>query len=749
MKSGYWLVLALGLVSCQAVIIWQQWWCVVLIGWFGALLLVKYARYGLLSGLVVLCMVSCYVWQRQVNQASPPPQHVTQLMIHPDQLRINGDVVNGPATLATGERVYLRWILTSPAQVKQFKLATRTMTLVGKFECSIPDSKRNRYSFDFRQYMYTHQMKWQVTVKNAQLQTWTAQNVWQLLIDQIRTTHLQMVRWFERLPPGLRDYGETLLLGYTRQTFYADNLGVQKMGLVHLFSISGFQVMAFYAAWRWLGKRGGVSKEPSLFGLQIGLLLLWLFAGCVVSLVRPVLLALFSCWKELGWLRLSTLDLWGLTLLLGLLFEPGILQTLGGQLSYCLSFGLLWLVEKPLWQVSLYLGVLIMPILVWHTFEWHPAALVANIVGVPLFSVVILPLVLVGVLARLVHFEVLVTLTNSGIELFRWLVAQLETLPGNLVFGQPPLILVSLIFGLLVLNLAHCTRRKNIVLAGLCVVMYLVPRCNPVGHVIYFDVGQGDATLFVPPFQRQVFMLDVGGQMQFKTDAWRQRAVSTRQAEELAHNLKGLGIGQLDGVVLTHKDADHLGNFNALAKQIPIKNVYFPSGMELTTAYQRQIKPTGIKAWPVDITTKHALPVQFLHPFEAGKAENEDSIVLIGQFGPERFWFSGDLDQAGELKVASQFGLGKIDNFKFGHHGSHTSTAPGLIAQIQPQIGIVSAGRDNRFKHPRPETLQTAQNAKMRIYNTQVHGMVDYMWFGNKTWWRMQLNGADISTTKN
>ena len=97
------------------------------------------------------------------------------------------------------------------------------------------------------------------------------------------------------------------------------------MGLVHLFSISGFQVAGLYVIWRRIGRWLGVTRERSLLIVQLLLLGLLLFAGGVQSLVRAVLLALTQAWRELGWLRVVSRRCLGNCATGWPYLEPGVL----------------------------------------------------------------------------------------------------------------------------------------------------------------------------------------------------------------------------------------------------------------------------------------------------------------------------------------------------------------------------------------------------------------------------------------
>lgn len=68
----------------------------------------------------------------------------------------------------------------------------------------------------------------------------------------------------------------------------------------------------------------------------------------------------------------------------------------------------------------------------------------------------------------------------------------------------------------------------------------------------------------------------------------------------------------------------------------------------------------------------------------------------------------------------------KVDVLKLGHHGSRTSTAPEFVAAIDPQFGIVSSGRNNRYGHPHEEVLQTLAN--QTVLRTDQQGMIQFIW---------------------
>ncbi|MFR6558892.1 MAG: ComEC/Rec2 family competence protein [Weissella confusa] len=138
----------------------------------------------------------------------------------------------------------------------------------------------------------------------------------------------------------------------------------------------------------------------------------------------------------MGWLRLSAVDAWGIALLGGLLLEPGVLHNLGGQLSYLLTFGLLWLEGKPGWWQCVFLSLLILPLLLWHTYAWHPIGILANLIAMPLFTWLVIPVLTVGILAAWLNITALTNWCNAVVDGVRWTIAQTEGLPGELTFDS-------------------------------------------------------------------------------------------------------------------------------------------------------------------------------------------------------------------------------------------------------------------------------------------------------------------------
>jgi competence protein ComEC len=114
-----------------------------------------------------------------------------------------------------------------------------------------------------------------------------------------------------------------------------------------------------------------------------------------------------------------------------------------------------------------------------------------------------------------------------------------------------------------------------------------------------------------------------------------------------------------------------------------------------------------------------------LHPSadwpERGRDLNEDSVVLLGRFREFVALFTGDAGFAAEAEW--QHASGTVDLLKVGHHGSAGSTGTGLLAQIRPDVAVISVGR-NRYGHPARETTGRLADAGVRTWRTDHEGTV-------------------------
>ncbi|WP_061993112.1 DNA internalization-related competence protein ComEC/Rec2, partial [Fructobacillus ficulneus] len=587
---------------------------------------------------------------------------------------------------------------------------------------------------------------------------------WQAWTFRWRSWHWALADRAHHLPQPLANYALALLLGAKDQTLYADNPKIQELGLIHLFSLSGFHVAFLLALVRWLGRRLGLYREITLAIMAVVLPSFYWLTACPPILVRAVVAGEGRILRQAGGWRVDPVTIWSWSLLVALAVHPQILLTVGGQLSFALTLALtLMPATWPSWQKGVFLSVLTFPIIVAQQYVWNCWQTVANLLAVPIFSTVILPTVLVAFL--LVPVPGLAPTCNWIVASFDQTIAWVGSWPGQVVVGALawPVLLTLFCLPWFAIGANHRCRRW-LVSTWIVVLLFgwTTVRWRSTGEYTTFDIGQGDAAVLREPWNRSVTLIDTGGKVSFQRPEFGQNsgnqspASQAKSQEGLARSvivpyLHALGIGRINTLSLSHQDQDHLGDARVILTTFRVDQVLVPAGLPNQPAFQRKVKPYLNGAKVVEGTDQvqvSHLPLKILHPFQPGIGENEDSLALAGRLGPLTLFTAGDLDQMGEAAIQAKYSNFRPDIVKFGHHGSKTATNPTVMATWRPKYGLISAGRDNRYGHPNQETLETARANQMIVYDTRRQGMLRYVYDLNRKGYFEVTSSHDLTDPK-
>ncbi len=239
--------------------------------------------------------------------------------------------------------------------------------------------------------------------------------------------------------------------------------------------------------------------------------------------------------------------------------------------------------------------------------------------------------------------------------------------------------------------------------------------------VAFLDIGQGDSILIRSP--NGMTMLIDGGN-------------SDRDANEvILPKLHDWGAGQLDVMVATQPDADHIGGLPAVLENFPVANVALTGQVHTTQVYERfltAIRDSGVNAVQVRTGTTipfdPALQLEVLGPedrfVQDPNDRNNASIVIKMTYGQVSFMFTGDAEGQEEGVILASGADLRSTVLKVGHHGSRTSTGEDFLAAIDPQIGVISAGAGNQYGHPHQEVLDRLNQFGVRVYRTDQSGTI-------------------------
>ncbi len=145
------------------------------------------------------------------------------------------------------------------------------------------------------------------------------------------------------------------------------------------------------------------------------------------------------------------------------------------------------------------------------------------------------------------------------------------------------------------------------------------------------------------------------------------------KGQDVVAYLKHLGVKQLDVVIATHPDADHIGGLDDVRNTFKVGAVYAPKVSHTTQTFEDFLKPSKRKNWDKDGQewSHHSATAEFVAPVkEYGKDLNEWSAVLHLKYKETSFLFTGDAEAKSETDMLEQANKLRADVLKAGHHGS-------------------------------------------------------------------------------
>lgn len=265
-------------------------------------------------------------------------------------------------------------------------------------------------------------------------------------------------------------------------------------------------------------------------------------------------------------------------------------------------------------------------------------------------------------------------------------------------------------------------------------------------HLVFCDVGQGDATLII------------SGQTQILIDGGPNDKVLACLANHLPYWDRTIEM-----VVLTHPESDHITGLVSVIQRYGVRQILANSLVTDTGVFSKFREEVIAKKIPVyspkygDKIKISKLTLDILFPEEKQGNEivwtdsrelaqlkvlgvsnftgnfNETAIVSELEYGSFKALFTGDIGFDQELEIEKEPGLGQIDILKIAHHGSKYSTSQEFLDLIRPKLAIISVGASNTYGHPTSEVLDRLGIIGATIKRTDIDGEIEIVSDG-KSW---------------
>ncbi len=247
-------------------------------------------------------------------------------------------------------------------------------------------------------------------------------------------------------------------------------------------------------------------------------------------------------------------------------------------------------------------------------------------------------------------------------------------------------------------------------------------RANARLHVDFLDVGQGDSVLVTMP-DGTTLLVDGGGNLMDATRRIGETVVS--------EYLWWRGLDEIDYILVTHADADHIDGLNDVLKNFTVRNALIartPSNDPEFSKFSETLKQTNTHAELLqagDVIHFGDVELNVLWPPAGGETStNNDSLVLRLEFGERSILLTGDIEKQAEKSLLDSGQTLRADVVKVPHHGSKTSSTEDFVRATAPQFAIISVGRHSMFGHPHKEVVQRWQSHGATVPTTGECGTI-------------------------
>jgi competence protein ComEC len=360
--------------------------------------------------------------------------------------------------------------------------------------------------------------------------------------------------------------------------------------------------------------------------------------------------------------------------------------------------------------VQLVLGLGLAPI----TLAWfQQVSLVAplsNLLAVPVFSIVVMPLTMLGTALLVPAPAAGALLLRLAADAVQFLLVMLEICAQtSFSVWEPPftgiVALVAATCGAAVLCWWRPVPLRLLALGLLLPALAGVPATPMPFRVTVMDVGQGLAVLVQTA--QHAMLYDAG-------PAYRLRDAGTSVVLPVLHQAR---VARLDAFVISHDDQDHRGGARSVLAAYPPTRVIAPHHPDLP-AHPYQACEAGL-SWEWD-------GVRFivLSPARGtrGRSDNDDSCVLRIEAPGASVLLTGDIERRREDELARRDMLSPVDLVLAPHHGSRSSSGAALVAATRPRFVVFSAGYLNRWGFPAQQVVRRWSEAGACLLDTAMHG---------------------------
>lgn len=526
-------------------------------------------------------------------------------------------------------------------------------------------------------------------------------------------------------------YIKTFILGDTSSLNSRILNNYRNIGISHLFALSGMHISLFSSILLKLLKKIKVKEKKRYFLVSIILMIYLFLTGISPSILRAIIFFILFSINKIYYFYIKSINIFILTVVLSLLINPWFIYEVSFQYSFSISFFLIYMgdyINKyknyfiKLFITSVISFVGSIPITLYNFNQINLLSIIYNLFYVPFVSIILFPLSILSffipIFSKILLIFTIILESSSSffnkIEIFKFIFCDI-----NIIFYFIYMILIIICF-------SYILKNKYIIILFLIIMLfvhYFIPYFSNKDYLIMLDVGQGDSIIIHS--NNKTVLIDTGGIKNYSNKKWelQKNNYSIVNSVTIPY-LKKLGISKLDYLILTHGDYDHIGEAINLINNYKVNKILINAG-EINYLERKIINNFN----NIEVAKKDYYfglgDAEFLQLNGDLDEENDNSLVLFCYINNKTILLTGDASIKSEEYIMKNYNLDKIDILKVGHHGSRTSTSEKFIKKIEPNLALISVGKNNPFNHPHYETISLLKKYNINYLLTSKEGTIE------------------------
>lgn len=525
-------------------------------------------------------------------------------------------------------------------------------------------------------------------------------------------------------------------------------------GLLHILAASGMNVSIIFGIWFFLGTRLKMNYRLVIFIGAVLVAFYTLMTGMGPSVLRAALMIEFVLFGKLINRSADSIALVFFVAFLMLLYNPAMINDVGFQLSFVVTFALMFYCPPVLEKIEnkflefcagaalipLVAQLFAAPIQMFYFNTFATYSFFANLAITP-FIMVISFLGFLGSIIAMIPIDFIAnkvcmvfdSVLNPFVTILVNISDYFSNLPYSLLSTIHPshfqLILYYTILITLGFLIRNSFKNKKIIAAVLIMTamfaLSFIKLERKHCEIIVFDVGNADSFLIKTPKKKYIMIDTAHGRFGDSKNAF-------SQADSIMGKyLKDRGIKTLDLLILTHFDSDHSGGAIDIMKTAKVKKLLLNKDRDYsktTKALFQFIRENDIntsiaKNKEMLIDEEEFRLTTFTPNFVENKNDNDNSTIVLLSYGEFDMLFMADGGVRSFNRVKKDINNNKIEILKSGHHGGKNTVTTKMLKTINPDAAIISTGF-NFYGHPAKETLRTMSKNNVKIYRTDTNNAI-------------------------